>query len=76
MSCRALADADVRADLAEIGIPTLLICGTKDPVTTVHDGEFIQSKIQGSEFQSIEASHLSNIECPVAFSQILAKFIA
>ncbi|MDM1247112.1 3-oxoadipate enol-lactonase [Acinetobacter sp. R933-2] len=75
-SCRALADADVRADLAEIGIPTLLICGAKDPVTTLQDGEFMQSKIQGSELQSIEASHLSNIECPVEFSQILAKFIA
>ncbi|MFC2997747.1 3-oxoadipate enol-lactonase [Acinetobacter sichuanensis] len=75
-SCRALADADVRADLAEIGIPTLLICGAKDPVTTLQDGEFMQSKIQGSELQSIEASHLSNIECPVEFSQILTKFIA
>lgn len=75
-SCRALADADVRADLAEIGIPTLLICGAKDPVTTLQDGEFMQSKIQGSELQSIEASHLSNIECLVEFSQILAKFIA
>lgn len=75
-SCRALADADVRTDLVEIRIPTLLICGAKDPVTTLQDGEFMQSKIQGSELQSIEASHLSNIECPVAFSQILAKFIA
>ncbi len=74
-ACRALAYADVRENLDEIQIPVLLICGTEDPVTTVQDGEFIKTQIQNGEIASINASHLSNIECPEKFSQILAKFI-
>ena len=74
-SCRALAYADVRHELPELKIPTLIICGTQDPVTTVEDGEFMHGQLQNAELVVIEASHLSNIECPDIFSQALGIFI-
>ncbi len=74
-ACRALAEADVRAELSELKIPTLLICGTQDPVTTVQDGEEIKQQIPNGEIAILDASHLSNIECPDEFSQVLEKFI-
>lgn len=74
-ACRALANADVRAELTELKIPTLLICGIQDPITTVKDGEFIQAYVKNSELQQLEASHLSNIEEPHRFNQVLEKFI-
>ena len=75
-ACRALAYADLRTDLKQITTPILVICGEKDPITTVQDGELIDSQIQNGVLTKIDASHLSNIECPEEFSQILAKFIS
>lgn len=75
-SCRALAYADMRGDLSQMSTAILVICGEKDPVTTIQDGEFIHSQVQNGQLATIEASHLSNIECPEEFSQIFAKFIS
>ncbi|MDQ1207588.1 3-oxoadipate enol-lactonase [Acinetobacter baylyi] len=74
-ACRALAKADVREKLASISIPTLIIAGSADPVTTITDGEFMQQHIQCSQFEVIDASHLSNIEQPEKFIQIFSGFV-
>jgi 3-oxoadipate enol-lactonase len=74
-SCRALAHADVRDEIENISIPTLIIVGQNDPVTTVADGEWMQQKIPLSELFVIDASHLSNIEQSEKFTQILSQFI-
>ncbi|WP_343596143.1 3-oxoadipate enol-lactonase [Acinetobacter sp.] len=74
-ACRALANADLREQISSISIPTLIIAGSADPVTTVADGEFMQQKIQGSDLFVIDASHLSNIEQPAEFTQALQRFI-
>lgn len=74
-ACRALAHADVRYELTQLDVPTLLICGTLDPVTTVKDGEFMLGQLKNAELVTIQASHLSNIESPDEFSQALEKFI-
>ncbi|MFT4022043.1 MAG: 3-oxoadipate enol-lactonase [Acinetobacter sp.] len=74
-ACRALAYADVRDQLNQITIPTLIIAGRYDPVTTTADASWIQQHIQGSELQEIPASHLSNIEQPKIFTDIYQKFI-
>lgn len=74
-ACRALAYADVRAELTQLNIPTLLICGTLDPITTIKDGEFMLDHLSHAELVTIQASHLSNIESPDEFSQTLEKFI-
>ena len=74
-SCRALAQADLSNEIHNIHIPTLLIAGAFDPVTTVADSVFMQQQIQDSELAVINASHLSNIEQPELFNQTLSQFI-
>ena len=76
LACRALAYADIRNDLDKISAAILVICGEKDPVTTIQDGEFIQTRIQNGQLATLDASHLSNIERPDEFNQILNKFIS
>lgn len=72
--CAAVRDADFREDLQNIDIPTLIITGTKDGVTTVEDGDFMQNKIPFSKQVSLIAAHLSNKEHPVEFSKKIIHF--
>jgi len=74
-ACRALADADLRDQIQHIQIPTLIIAGQFDPVTTVKDAEFMHLSISNSQLEILAASHLSNIEQPQVFNQTLIKFI-
>ncbi|NYT26335.1 3-oxoadipate enol-lactonase [Alcaligenaceae bacterium] len=74
--CEALAGSDLRPDLARIAVPTLLLAGTADPVTTVADAQAMQKGIPGSALVTVPASHLSNLEAPQAFNRALADFIA
>lgn len=75
-SCRALANADLRDQIAQIQVPCLALCGGLDPVTTVADGEFMQANMPNCEIAVVDASHLSNIEVPQQFNQVFAEFIA
>ena len=69
--CEALAKADVRADLKTITVPVLIIAGQHDPVTTVADAQYLVNQIPNSQLIEINASHISNIECPENFSHAL-----
>lgn len=60
--CEALAAADLRGEVGQIPLPTLIIAGESDPVTTVGDAHFLQQQIPASEVVVLAASHLSNIE--------------
>lgn len=74
--CDALAQADLRADIAAIKVPTLLIAGASDPVTTVADANAMQQAIANSRVAEVPASHLSNLEAPAQFDEALAAFLA
>ena len=69
--CEALAKADLRADLKTITVPVLIIAGQQDPVTTVADAQYLVNQIPNSQLIEINASHISNIECPENFSHAL-----
>ena len=69
--CEALAKADLRADLKTITVPMLIIAGQQDPVTTVADAQYLVNQIPNSQLIEINASHISNIECPENFSHAL-----
>ena len=69
--CEALAKADVRADLKTITVPVLIIAGQQDPVTTVVDAQYLINQIPNSQLIEINASHISNIECPEDFTHAL-----
>jgi len=73
--CEALAVADLREQIGTISVPTLLIAGESDPVTTVADARAMQQAITGAELVTLPASHISNIEAETAFNQALREFL-
>ena len=74
--CLALAAADLRADINAIRVPTLLLAGRHDPVTTVADAAFMHARIAGARCVTLDASHLSNIEAAADFTETLRAFLA
>lgn len=62
--------------LAKIKVPTLVIVGEEDKVTTVADAEFLAKSISGSQLRKLKnTGHLSNIEDPKMFNETLFKFV-
>lgn len=74
--CEALATSDLRADIARICTPTLLLAGEFDPVTTISDAAFMHCAIPKSRLGTVPASHLSNLEAPGAFEHAVLQFLA
>ncbi|WP_404441333.1 3-oxoadipate enol-lactonase [Stutzerimonas chloritidismutans] len=74
-NCAAVRDADYREQLGAIKVPTLVVCGSKDPVTTPEHGRFIQARVEGAELVEFEAAHLSNVEAGDAFTQRVLAFL-
>ena len=73
--CEALAREDLRAAIAGITTPTLLVAGSGDPVTTVADAQAMHAAIPGADMATVPASHLSNLEAPQAFDLALTEFL-
>ena len=74
-NCAAVRDADYREQLGSIQTPTLIVCGSKDPVTTTEHGRFMQQRIAASELVELEAAHLSNVEVGDGFTQHVLTFL-
>lgn len=74
-NCAAVRDADYREQLGAIKVPTLIVCGSQDPVTTPEHGRFIQARVEGAELVEFEAAHLSNVEAGDAFTQRVLAFL-
>ncbi|KRP60920.1 3-oxoadipate enol-lactonase [Pseudomonas trivialis] len=74
-NCAAVRDADFRAQLASIKVPTLVIAGTEDAVTPPAGGHFIQNHVQGAEYAEFYAAHLSNVQAGAAFSDRVSAFL-
>lgn len=73
--CEALAHADLRPEVSRIGVPTLIIAGEADPVTTVADGLWLRQQIAGAKLATLPASHISNIEANMEFTTQLRAFL-
>jgi 3-oxoadipate enol-lactonase len=73
--CAALRDIDLRADLARIAAPTLVIGGAHDPATPPERAEELAAGIAGAELVMLDAAHLSNIEQAAAFNAALTRFL-
>ncbi len=78
MGLTALAErAETCTSLADIIVPTLIICGKEDSVTPLAQSEFMNKNIKGSIFHIINsAGHVSNLEQPEIFNQIVMEFLA
>jgi 3-oxoadipate enol-lactonase len=83
-SARAVADGhrgmalrpDSTALLGSIDVPTLVIVGEHDVLTTPADARLIAEGVPGARLVSIDqAGHLSNMENPEAFNEALLSFL-
>lgn len=75
-SIEASVNMDVRTDLGNIRVPTLVVVGSADRLTTVDMAKSIAADIPGSELSIIDgAGHLVNIEEPEQFNIIVVDFL-
>jgi 3-oxoadipate enol-lactonase len=75
-NCIAVRDNDLRAEVARISAPTLVISGSGDQATPPADGRFLNQMIRGSRYLELDAAHLSNQEQPDRFNQALRDFLS
>jgi 3-oxoadipate enol-lactonase len=75
-TCAALREMDQRETVARVSVPTLVIAGAKDAVTTPADARFLVERIRGAQYVELNAAHLSNIEDADAFTDALINFLA
>jgi pimeloyl-ACP methyl ester carboxylesterase len=67
---------DSTPTLATIKVPTLIVRGEEDPISTAADLEQMRAGIAGSQAVVIpRAGHLVNVEAPEAFGQALSAFL-
>ncbi len=68
--------ADHRAMLAQLALPTLVVCGREDKVTPPAMSEDIAALVPGARLAWIEqAGHQTPLEQPAALARALADFI-
>ncbi|MFP5328734.1 MAG: alpha/beta fold hydrolase [Alphaproteobacteria bacterium] len=68
--------ADQRDRAAAIRAPALVLCGSEDKVTPPSLSRELAALIPGALYAEIEgAGHLSNLEKPAAFNQLVEEFI-
>lgn len=71
----AIRDMDLREGIRAITAKTLIIAGLRDPATPPVHAEFIQTRISESRLVTLDAAHLSNIQCAPQFTTALQDFI-
>ena len=74
-ACTAIRNMDQRGAVSGIDVPTLVIGGTNDPATPPEHAEFLASAISNAVLEMLPTAHLSNIECPEQFSQLVLDFL-
>jgi pimeloyl-ACP methyl ester carboxylesterase len=71
-----LTRTDSRPDLANITVPTAVICGDADELTPIDRHEEMQSQIEGATLTIISGSgHLVTMEAPQATTQALRSWL-
>ena len=67
---------DSVADLKTINVPTLIVIGEEDVLSTVADGEFMRQNIAGSHWKVIpKAGHYAPWEQPELVGKVLRQFL-
>ena len=74
--CAALRDADTRAALSKISVPTLVIGSDKDASTPWEgNGSILARDIPKAKAFRLQTAHLSNLEQPRAFTSAVLDFL-
>jgi 3-oxoadipate enol-lactonase len=75
-SIEATVMMDVRSDLGAIKVPTHVVVGSEDKLTTAEMAKELTAEIPGAELTVIDdAGHLVNIEKPAAFDAAVLAFL-
>ncbi|MDP9146923.1 MAG: 3-oxoadipate enol-lactonase [Acidobacteriota bacterium] len=74
-SCAAVRDFNFGDHLREIGAPTLVVAGAKDPATTPADGQRLAGQIPGAKYVELNAAHISNVEEAKHFTEHVGAFL-
>lgn len=74
---RGMAErADFSGSLEEMTVPTLVLCGSEDAITTVEEMRELAERMPNARFIVIEgAGHMAPLEKPAAVNQAIAKFL-
>jgi len=73
--CEAIRDMDFTASNPKVTAPTLVIVGAQDPATPPAAGEAIAKQIKGAQLAALDAAHISNMEQPRAYADVVVKFL-
>lgn len=73
-SCNAVAAIDFRESNRRIAVPTLVLGGLQDEATPMAMSEAMAATIPNARLATIDAAHLSAVERPVEFAQLLIDF--
>lgn len=71
--CRALAEADLTADLGRIKVPTTVIGGRHDVPTPPEQTRVIADGVKHAEWVLLDAAHISNVEFPSEFTEAIVR---
>jgi 3-oxoadipate enol-lactonase len=75
-SCGAIERMDLRAELARIEAPTLVISGADDPATPPEHQALIADSIPGARLETVApAAHLAAVERPEAVTALIASHL-
>jgi 3-oxoadipate enol-lactonase len=75
--CEALADIDLRDQLAAIKAPTLVVAGAEDVATPVEHAEAIMGAVENARLAVIDgAAHLANVERPDEVTRLVENHLA
>ena len=67
---------DTTASLTRIAVPTAVVVGEHDAITPPAVARTLAAQIRGAEVHELDdAGHLSNMEAPAAFNQILLQHL-
>ncbi|MGP3951809.1 bifunctional 3-oxoadipate enol-lactonase/4-carboxymuconolactone decarboxylase PcaDC [Streptomyces sp. 7N604] len=73
-ACEALASLDIRTSLERIGVPTLVLAGSEDQVTTPADARVLVAGIPDARLALVPGtSHLAPVEQPAAVTDLLVR---
>lgn len=68
---------DVMKEVEKINLPTLILCGKDDELTSVKYSQFLHSRIKGSKLEVLpNAGHMVMMEAPQAFNEKIAEFVS
>jgi 3-oxoadipate enol-lactonase len=71
----AISSFDFTPQLAGITLPSLVLCGDRDPSTTPEENKYLAAHIKGARLEEIPGLHLPNNESADRFNAIMTTWL-